>query len=112
MAMNCDVTLRWGATPEELTALGNALWRWCNHTAERSGVYQHLDNQALADLLAGRLPASSEPPGQVQPGGVRFRIWDDTSVDRRATIHGLRQQLPTRAVEDIAVEGKSWDLPD
>src|SRR5438477_235323 len=33
MSINCDVILQWGATPAQLTDLGVALWRWCNHAA-------------------------------------------------------------------------------
>ena len=56
MPVNCVVILRWDATPEQLSALGAALWRWCVRTAGDRGLYQYLDDQPLADLIAGTLP--------------------------------------------------------
>jgi hypothetical protein len=104
MSMNCDVILQWNATPAELTNLGAALWHWCNHAAGSTGTYQYLDNQALADLIAGKLPVSS----QTKPGRVHFKFRDEVSHDREATIDSLRREIPAEGVADILVEGKSW----
>jgi hypothetical protein len=104
MPMNCDVVLQWNATPAELTKLGAALWRWCNHAAGDAGIYQYLDNQALADLIAGKLPLSS----QTKPGRFHFKFRDEVSHDRQATIDSLRREIPAEGVADILVEGKSW----
>jgi hypothetical protein len=106
MSMNCDVILQWSATPAELTALGAALWRQCNRTAGDTGIYQYLDSQTLADLIAGKLPVSSP----TERGGVHFRFRDEVSHDRQATIDSLRGEIPAKGVEDILVEGKSWSL--
>jgi hypothetical protein len=108
MSIDCDVILQWGATPNQLTALGAALWRWCNR-AGGAGIYQHLDNQALADLIAGKLPASSHAPAQAERRGVHFRVRDEGSHDRQATIDSLRRELPADGVEDVVVGGTSWD---
>ncbi len=45
MSIKCDVFLQWTATPDQLTALGAALWRWCIRAAADTGIYQYLDNQ-------------------------------------------------------------------
>jgi hypothetical protein len=108
--MNCNVILQWTATPEQLSALGAALWRWCNRAAEGVSIYQNLDNQALADLIAGKLPASSPRPRQVGRWGVNFWVCDEGCSDRHATIARLRRELPAQGVEDIVVDGRSWDL--
>jgi hypothetical protein len=108
VSIQCDIILQWTATPEQLTTLGAALWRWCNRTAGNTGIYQYLDNQALADLIAGKLPVSSHTPRQAEPRGVHFRVQDETSHDRQATIDSLRQSIPANGVEDILVEGASW----
>ena len=108
MAITCDVILQWGATPEQLTALGAALWRWCTRAAGDTGIYQYLDNQALADLIAGKLPVSSQTPPELGRRGVRFRVRDEASVDREATIDRLRREMPVKGVEDIVVDGVSW----
>jgi hypothetical protein len=44
----------WRATLDELRALGAALWGWCSRAAGDTGMYRCIDNQALADLIAGR----------------------------------------------------------
>jgi hypothetical protein len=108
MSMNCDLILQWSATPAELTDLGAALWRWCNRTAGETSIYQYLDNQALADLIAGKLPVAS----QTERRGVHFRFRDEGSHDRQATIDSLRKEIPAKGVEDILVESKSWSLID
>jgi hypothetical protein len=108
MSMNCDIILQWSATPAELTDLGAALWRWCNRTAGDTSIYQFLDNQALADLIAGKLPVVS----QTERRGVHFKFRDEGSHDRQATIDSLRREIPAKGIEDIVVEGKSWSLID
>jgi hypothetical protein len=108
MSNNCDVIVKWDATPEQLRALGAALWRWCTRAAGNVAIYRYLDNQALADLIAGKLTASSQANHQ----GVHFRIRGDASLDRKATINGLRRELPAGAVADILVDGTSWNQDD
>jgi hypothetical protein len=107
MAITCDVILEWSATPEQLAAVGTGLWRWCCRAAGYTGIYQYLDNQALADLIAGQFPAPGQTPGQAARG-VHFRVRDHVSHDRQATIDSLRREIPARGVEDILVDGKSW----
>jgi hypothetical protein len=109
MSMNCEIILHWSATPEQLTTLGAALWRWCNRVAEKTGIYQYLDNQALADLIAGKLPVSSQLPGQAERRGVHCWVRDEASNDRQATIDSLRRALSGNGIADIVVEGKSWN---
>jgi hypothetical protein len=105
MSINCDVILKWSATPEQLTALGAALWRWCS-LVTRDTIYQFLDNQILADLMAGKFPASAQSGRR----GVHLRVRDETSRDRQATIESLRRELPSDGVEDVLIDGKSWAL--
>ena len=109
MSVNCDVILQWNATPEQLTALGAALWRWCNGTAGAAGIYQYLDDQALADLIAGKLPRPGRTSRPTERRGVYLRVRDEASQDRQATIDRLRRLIPAGGVEDILVDGKSWD---
>lgn len=109
MAIRCDLILQWTATPEQLASLGAALWQWCLHTAGGTGIYQYLDNQALADLLAGRLPTSGQLPGRADQRGVHFRVRDESSVDRQTTIDSLRRDIPAPGVADVLVEGISWN---
>src|SRR5271166_1277593 len=111
MSMNCDIILQWSATPQQLTALRAALWCWCN-AAGAAGVYQNLDNQALADLIVGKLPDSSQTAWRGDPRGVHFCLQRGASYDRQATIGSLRREIPAEGIEDIVVDGKSWNLSD
>src|SRR5947209_453010 len=111
MSVHCDIILRWGATPEQLTVLGAALWRWCSRAAGAAGVYPRLDDQPLADLIAGRLPASGRILRRADRRGVHFVVRDEASPDRRAAIASLRREIPDEGIEDILVDGKSWDPP-
>ena len=105
MPVHHEVILRWDATPEQLSAVGTALWRWCVRAAGDGGLYQYLDDQPLADLIAGTLPRSSRSDAR----GVHFRVRDKASPSRRATIDGLRRQMPAQGVEDILIDGVSWN---
>ena len=111
MSIHCDVIIQPCATPAQLTALGAALWRWCTRAARDTGIYQYVDNQPLADLIAGKFPASNLTPRQAEPGGVHFRVRDGASRDRRASVDSLRREIPGQGVADIVVDGRSWDLP-
>jgi hypothetical protein len=105
MSINCDVILKWSATPAQLTALGTALWRWCSLVTNAT-VFQFHDNQILADLMAGKFPASA----QTERRGAHLRVRDETSPNRQATIESLRRELPSEGVEDVLIDGKSWAL--
>jgi hypothetical protein len=110
MSIICDVTVQTSATPEQLMALGSALWRWCNRCAGKKSKYQYLDNQVLADLIAGRLPGPSQTPRQSEQrfDGIHFRACDEVSPNRRAAIASLRREITCQGVEDIVVDGISW----
>jgi hypothetical protein len=108
MSTHCEIVLRWQATPEELAALGSALWRWCSRPDQGQGTYRLLDNQPLADLLAGQLPRSGQSSRRGEPWQPRFLFHDEGSPGRAATIDRLRLEIPAPGVEDILVNGVSW----
>jgi hypothetical protein len=108
MPINCHVILQPAATPEQLTALGTALWHWCRRAAEDTGTHHYLDNQALAHLIAGRPPESSQPQPRAERWCAHFWVRDESSRDRQATIDTLRKDIPAEGVEDIVVDGISW----
>jgi hypothetical protein len=112
MSITCEIILQWGATPEQVRAVGVALWHWCIRTEGDASIYQYLDNQPLADLIAGKLPASSPTPGPAEGRGVHFCVRDEASYDRGTTIDSLRHDIPAQGVEDILVGGKSWNRFD
>lgn len=108
MQTKCDVIVAWDATPEQLTAVGTALWRWCVRTVGDRDIYQYLDNQRLADLIAGRFPGPSQVPEPIDWRGAHFRVWDQRSQDRSAAIESLRREIPAVGVVDVLVDGISW----
>ena len=112
MSINCEVILRWDATPEQQRALGRALWGWCHRTAGGAGTYQYLDNQGLADLLAGKAPAAGP---RARDGGqprVLFSVPGDPARDREALQESLRRAIPSAGTTDVRVEGVSWRPPE
>ena len=109
MSIHCDVMLRCNANPEQLRAVGAALWRWSNGGAGGAGPFQSLDNQALADLIGGQLPLSDQARLRAERPCVRLRVRDETSRNRREAIAGLRRELPAAAVEDVVIDGVSWN---
>jgi hypothetical protein len=112
MSINCSVTLRWDATPTQLKALGVALWHWCNGASGNAGMYPYLDNQALADLLAGQLPASEAAAWDAGLPRVQFSVPGDPARDGAATLEGLRRALPGEGVAEVRVDGISGRLAD
>jgi hypothetical protein len=109
MSIRCEIILGWGATPEQLTALGFALWRWCTRPGG-VGVYRLLNSQFLADLIAGKFPAASQGLRYSEKRGVYLRVQDEVSPDRQAAIAGLRGVLLASGVVDVLIDGTSWDL--
>ena len=99
MPTNCEVILQWGATPEQLTALGAALWRWCNRAAANATIYQRLDNQALADLVAGKLPDSSLSRWQADRRGVHFWVPGENKGKRDRPIPTVGTSAPVALPE-------------
>jgi len=106
MPSKCDIILQENATPGQLAALGTALWRWCNRTAGDTGVYQYLDDQGLADMIAGKFPVRSQADTV-----THFRARDSVSPNRQAAIDKLRLEIPSEGVEDVVVDGLSWKAP-
>src|SRR5438046_5370853 len=105
MSTECDVILQWDATSQQLSAIGAALGRWCNGVPGDGGVSPYLNNQALADLIAGRLPVSRLMPSPGAGRRVHFRFRDAAFRDRRAAIDSLRRELPAGGVEDVLIDG-------
>jgi hypothetical protein len=112
MSINCAISLRWDSTPEQQRALGAALWRWCHRAARGVGMYPYLDNQALTDLLAGRLPASEATGWGAGLPYVQFMVPGDPARDGEATLESLRRAIPGEGVAEVSVEGGSRRLAD
>ncbi len=107
MSIQCDLIVQWNATPKELTALGGALWRWCNRASGKTGIFQYVDNQGLADLIAGEFPQSGQSPGRADRRGAHFWFRDEIAQDRQGAIAGLRREVPAEIIEDVVIDGTS-----
>jgi hypothetical protein len=108
MAIDCEIILRWEATPEQLSAVGLALWSWCLSNSADAGMYPYLNNQTLSDLIAGKFPVTSQLRTDAGQPGFHFHVRDEASSDGSATIERMRRAIPRAAIEDIVVAGKSW----
>lgn len=102
----CDVILMRSATPPQIAALGDALWRWSGNAAAATSIYDRVNDQALSDLISGKVPFSWNG----EPRGAHFKFWDRASKDRRTTIDRLRQEIPVAGVADVLVDGRSWSV--
>lgn len=75
-------------------------------------MYPYLDNQALADLLAGRLPASGAMGWGAGLPYVQFTVPGDPAREGEATLESLRRGIPGEGVAEIRVQGSSTRLAD
>ncbi len=105
MSINCAVILRWDSLPEQQRALGAALWRWCHKATRSAGMYPYLDNQAFADLLAGRLPTSAVTAWDAGMPRVQFTVPGDPARDGEETLESLRRAIPGEGIAEIRVDG-------
>jgi hypothetical protein len=108
----CELVIKSSATPEELRALGNALWGWCQKIGIDGTIYQYVDNQLFADLIAGRFPVAWHRPRKAGYSSLHFLVRGHAARDFRPTIDSVRCHLPEKAVEDFVIEGVSWNLID
>jgi hypothetical protein len=119
MPIRCEVIPKRDATPAQLRALGTALDRWCHQEIKDEGGSRRVDRQAVDDLLAGQLPQPLAVESLMGPDGpdpeadrraVPLVVRGGPAYDRKATILGLRREIPAELVEDVLVAGKSWQL--
>lgn len=137
MSLLCEVIPRTDATPEELRTLGRAIRAWYQRERGRNGLAHYVDTYALDDLLAGELPQPfalrfstaahpQDPYGasrpQVTVAQLRaacpivacsrtlfLKVW---GTDHFRTNRSLRHCIPQDLVEDVLIEGLSWNLCD
>jgi hypothetical protein len=112
MSINCAISLRWDSTVEQQRALGAALWRWCHREARSVGMYPYLDSQALADLIAGRLPSSRATGWDAGLPCVQFTVPGDPARDGQATLESRRRAMLAEGVAEVRVDGISGRLAE
>jgi hypothetical protein len=140
MALLCEIIPRRNATAGQLKRLGLALDRWYGRETGGDGIAHYIDYWALQDLLNGELPQpvalrlsttshARDPWGHMRPRltveqlrtafpehalkrTLYLKVWGGDGFSRQRTIESLRRDIPHDLVEDILVEGRSWDLDD
>ena len=114
MSINCAISLRWDSTPAQRRTLGAALWRWCQQAAGSAGMgmYPYLDNQALADLLAGQLPASEATAWTAGLPRVSFTVPGNPARAGAAVLESLRREMPGEGIAEVRVDGISGHLAE
>jgi hypothetical protein len=110
VAISCDVIRRSGATPEQLAAVGAALWRWYSRSWGDAVLCQTQDNRGLADLPGGRPPGLHRTPRFARRRFVHLRVPDEAYPDAQATVDSLRQAISADLVEEVVVDGNRWAL--
>jgi hypothetical protein len=108
MAIDCEFFLLSDMLPARRRALGSALWAWCTDAVGGGSNYQYLDNQGLADLVAGHFPSSHTITEGVRLPYVFFTVPGDPIRDREATLFSLRRTITEVGLADVRVGGKSW----
>lgn len=134
MSLLCEVIPRGDSTPQQLRALGGAIRCWYERERGGSGLANYVDTFALDDLLAGELPqpfalrfstvahpldsfGRQRPkltveelraacPAVAVSRTLFLKVWG-SSRDR--TIVSLRRSIPAELVEDVLIEGASWE---
>jgi hypothetical protein len=56
--------------------------------------------------------ASGTVPEHALKRTLYLKVWGGDGFSRQRTIESLRRDIPHDLVEDILVEGRSWDLDD
>ena len=137
LPVGCWVIPRRQGTPEQWQALGEALCRWSKRESVETGLLHHLDHLALFNLAAEISPITGllNPPREAIPAGPRpggagtardgveeisvgleedqnvfFAVRGGDSYNRQHIIDSLRRDISPELVDDILVDGKSWEI--
>ena len=129
----CDIVPRHDATSDGLKLLGLALAQWSQEELRPGGLLRHIDNIVLAELLGGDDPSDlvfalvhGEEEGECltvrrcglphsNPTEAARRLvvacsFSGPGYSRQQAIDSLREGVPSGLVEDVLLDGRSWDL--
>jgi hypothetical protein len=122
------------ATSDDLKALGHALADWSESELRPDGLLRDIDNIVLTELLGGDDPSDvvfavvygeddddgltiirratphADPVTAAALLVVAFSF-RGAGYNRRRAVESLRDAVPAALVEDVIIDGRSWDLP-
>jgi hypothetical protein len=129
-----EVVPRREATSDQLRALGLALADWSEGELRPGGLLRSIDNIVLTELLGGDDPTeyvfavlrgadeddaitiTCRTPQHADPAeAARCLIvacsFRGPGYDRSRAVESLRAAVPAALVEDVRIDGRSWNLP-
>jgi hypothetical protein len=129
----CEVVPRRGATSDELKALGLALAVWSESELREGGLLRCIDNIVLAELLGGddpselvfavlhgdtnddtvtitRLTSPHSDPAAAAQQLIVSCSFRGPGYSRSRAVESLRDAVPAALVEDVLIDGRSWNL--
>ncbi|HKI30979.1 MAG TPA: hypothetical protein VKA46_03880 [Gemmataceae bacterium] len=129
-----EIVPRPDATSDDLKVLGLALSDWSKVELRPGGLLRSIDNIVLTELLGGDDPAAvvfaviygeddgdcltilrRTPPHSDPADAARQLVvacsFRGSVYSRRRAVESLRDAVPAGLVEDVLIDGRSWDLP-
>jgi hypothetical protein len=129
-----EVVPRRDATSDQLKALGQALAEWSDGELRPDGLLQSIDNFVLAELLGGDdpteyvfavlrgedtddpvtitcRPSPHSDPAEAARCLVIACCFRGPGYNRGRAVDSLRAAVPADLVEDVLIDGRSWNLP-
>jgi hypothetical protein len=129
-----EIVPRREATSDDLKLLGLALATWSEEELRPGGVLRFIDNIVLTELIGGDDPSEvvfsifygetdeecltivRRTPPHADPAEAARRLivacsFHGSGYDRQRTVESLRGRLPANLIEDVLIEGRSWELP-
>ena len=98
MPIVCKVIVRRGVSPIELKHLGSALRRWYVRETREQGIALYTNPAAIEALCRGK-----------RRGAIPLDVRSGRSYDRAATVDSFLKSVPSDLVEDVLIDGRSWN---
>jgi hypothetical protein len=128
----CEVVPRRDATSDDLKMLGLALADWSAAELRPGGLLRSIDNIVLAELLGGDDPSQivfavlrgeddadtvtilRRTPPHMNPARAARELvvacaFCGPDYNRHRAVESLRDAVPAGLVEDVLIDGRSWD---